>query len=64
MTENIDKVISYRDAYGKPTTNFYSKEKEIEIGKLNLDKKLQELVEVNSEMIKANPKIMRIISKI
>ncbi len=40
MTENIDKVISYRDAYGKPTTNFYYQGREIEISKITLDKKI------------------------
>ncbi len=65
MTENIDKTITYKDAYGKIVTSFYYKGAEIDVSnKSSIDKKLQELIETNSNMLRNNPKIMRITSKI
>ena len=34
MTENIDKIITYKDAYGKPATSFYYQGQEIEISNI------------------------------
>jgi len=64
MIKNIDKVITYRDAYGVPTTSFYYKGAEVNYSKLRLDRKLQGLIKDNVKLFENNSKIIRIISKV